>query len=186
MQNNQISKRYASAIFEIAMQFGTAGQIFKNLEDLTFFCYDQLCLKEFLSQIYINKKERFDVVDLIGKKLSFNKYFINFVHLLIEDERIGYLPKILSEYSILMDRFLNILRVKVVSAKELKPEEKETIKNIIQKHFNKTANIKSEINEKIIAGYIINIDNVLYDASIKTMTDNLYNYLRKEAYIYGG
>jgi F-type H+-transporting ATPase subunit delta len=186
LQNNQISKRYAAAIFEIAVNSGIVEEIFNDLNNFISFCYDKVCLKEFLSQTYIGKNERFEVIGLLSGELSLNSYFVNFIHLLIENERTGYLPKIFDEYSALRDNFLNILRVKVVSAKELKQEEKNKIKNIIEKAFNKTVVITAEVNEKIIGGYIINIENISYDGSIKTQADNFYNYLKQGAFIYGG
>jgi F-type H+-transporting ATPase subunit delta len=185
LQNNQLSKRYAAALFEISRERGIIENIFNDFNNFVNFCFDKLCLKEFLSQTYIGKEERFEVIDLLSKELSFNEYFTNFLHILIEQERTGYLPKIFSDYSVLRDSFLNISKISVISAKNLKPEEENKIKNIIEKAINKTVVISAEVDEKIIGGYIINIDNVLYDASIKTQADNFYNYLKQGAFIYG-
>ena len=185
LQNNRISKRYAAALFEIAVNSGIVEVIFNDLNNLISFCYDNICLKDFLSQTYIGKNERFEVIDLLKRELSLSAYFINFIHLLIENERTGYLPKIFDEYSALRDNFLNILRVNVISAKRLEPEEKSKIKNIVEKALNKTVAISAEVDEKIIGGYIINIENILYDGTVKTQADNFYNYLKQGAFIYG-
>ncbi len=185
MQNNQISKRYAYALFETAEGFKMVEEIFNDLHNFINFWDDKLCLKEFLSQTYIGEDERFEVITLLSKELSFNKYFINFLCLLIEQERMEYLPKIFDEYSALRDNFLNISRVNVVSAKKIEPEEKSKIKNIIEKSLNKTVVISAEVDEKIIGGYIINIDNVLYDSSIKTRLDKFHKYLKQGAFAYG-
>ena len=185
MQDNRISRRYAAALFEIAAGSGIVEEIFNDLNNFISFCYDKLCLKEFLAQTYIGKDERFEVIGLLSGELSLSAYFINFIHLLIENERTGYLPKIFDEYSALRDNFLNISRVKVVSAKKLEPEEKNKIKNIIEKSLGKTAVISEEVSEELIGGYIINIENILYDGSIKTQADNFYKYLKQGAFIYG-
>lgn len=185
MQDSQISKRYGSALFSVAANFRIVDEIFNDFNKFINFCYEKLCLKEFISQTYIDKQERFEVIKLLSKELSFNEYFINFLHFLIEQERIEYLPKIFTEYSNLRDNRNNILKVKVISAKELKPEEKSKLIAIIEKALKKTVSIKSEIDENIVGGYIINIDNVLYDSSIKTRLDNFYKYLKRGAIING-
>ncbi|MHB8232550.1 MAG: ATP synthase F1 subunit delta [bacterium] len=185
MLNNQISKRYAAAFFEIARDSGGIEEVFNDLNKFINFCYDKLCLKEFLSQTYIDKNERFEVVGLLAKDLSLSAYFINFLHLLIENERTGYLPKIFREYSALRDDFLNILRTNVVSAKELDAKETDRIKFILESSLNKKIIVSNEVNEDIIGGYIINIENISYDGSIKTQMDNFYNYLKQGAFIYG-
>ena len=183
MQDSQISKRYGYALFESAVNFGIVDEIFNDLDKFINFCYEKLCLKELISQTYIDKQERFEVIELLGKELSFNEYFINFLHLLIEQERIAYLPKIFNEYSNLCYKRNNILKVKVVSAKELKPEEKNNLIGMIQKALKKTPAITSEIDKNIIGGYIINIDDVLYDSSAKTQLDKFRKYLKLGALI---
>ena len=185
MQNSQISKRYSSALFSVAANFRIVDEIFNDFNKFINFCYEKLCLKEFISQTFIDKQERFEVIELLGKELFFNEYFINFLHLLIEQERIGYLPKIFTEYSNLRDNSNNVLKVKVISAKELKPEEKSKLIEMTEKAMKKTVSIKSEIDENILGGYIINIDNVLYDSSIKTRLDNFHKYLKQGAFING-
>ena len=77
------------------------------------------------------------------------------------------------------------MKVKVISAKELKPEEKSKLIEMTEKAMKKTVSIKSEIDENILGGYIINIDNVLYDSSIKTRLDNFHKYLKQGAFING-
>ena len=185
MQDGQISKRYGSALFSVAANFRIIDEIFNDFNKFINFCNEKLCLKEFISQTFIDKQERFEVIELLGKELFFNEYFINFLHLLIEQERIGYLPKIFTEYSNLRDNSNNVLKVKVISAKELKPEEKSKLIEMTEKAMKKTVSIKSEIDENILGGYIINIDNVLYDSSIKTRLDNFHKYLKQGAFING-
>ncbi len=182
MQDSQISKRYGSALFKVAANFKIVDEIFNDFNKFINFCYEKLCLKEFISQTYIDKHERFEVIKLLGKELSFNEHFINFLHLLIEQERIGYLPKIFNVYSKLRDNSNNILKVKIISAKELKPEEKIKLIEMIEKAFKKTVSISSEIDKNIIGGYIIDIDNVLYDSSIKTRLDNFHKHLKQGAF----
>lgn len=185
MLNNQISKRYAAALFEIARSSNAIDEVFDDLNKFINFCYDKLCLKEFLSQTYIDKNERFEIIALLAEELSLGDYFINFIHLLIENERAGYLPKIFQEYSVLRDNFLNITRAHIVSAKELDQKEIDKIKFIFESSLNKKIIVSNEVDKDIIAGYIINIENTLYDGSIKTQMSNFYNYLRQGAFICG-
>ncbi|MHB1660718.1 MAG: ATP synthase F1 subunit delta [bacterium] len=185
MLNNQISKRYARALFEIARGSDSIEEVFNDLNKFINFCYDKLCLKEFLAQTYIDKNERFEIIGLLAEELPLGNYFKNFLHLLIENERTGYLPKIFQEYSALRDNFLNILRARIISAKELDSKETDRIKFIFENSLNKKIVVSNEVNKDIIAGYIINIENILYDGSIKTQMDNFYNYLKQGAFIYG-
>ncbi len=185
MLDNQINKRYAAALFEIARNSGAIEEIYGGLGKIINFCHENMCLKEFLSQTYIDKKERLEIVDLLGKELRLGDDLMNLLHLLVENERTEYLPRIYYDFSALRDNFLNIIKAKVISAKEMKQEEKNKIKNMIEKALNKKVAISCEVDEEIIGGYIINIDNTLYDGSIKTQINNFYNYLKQGAFTYG-
>ncbi|MFW0884317.1 ATP synthase F1 subunit delta [Candidatus Acidulodesulfobacterium sp. H_13] len=185
MIDDQISKRYAGALFEFARHSDKIEEVYKDIDGFIDICYDNLCLKEFLSQTYIDKKERFEIVNLLAAELSLSAEFINFLHLLIENERMEYLPKIFIRFSDFRDDFMNILRVDVVSAKELDDNETNKIKRIIEKVSDKTVVITNRADKSIIAGYIINVENISYDGSIKAQISSFYNYLKQGAFIYG-
>ena len=122
----------------------------------------------------------------MAAELSFSGELLNFLRLLIDNERVGYIERILSEFSVLRDNLLNIARVKIVSAKELGPGEESRLKSIMEKALNKTAAVSPSVDKDIIGGYIIEVENTLYDGSIRTRMNNLYNYLKKEALAYAG
>lgn len=183
--NNKIANRYAGALFKAAKESNRLEEVYKELDEFIGFCKNQVCLKEFLSQNFIGKKERMDVINLLGKELSLSQEFINFINLLIENERAVYLFKIFNEFSRLKDNNNGILAVNVVSAVKLSSDEGRKIKDMIEKFTNKTVILNEEVSTQIIGGYIIDIDGKLYDSSIKTQLGNLYNYLKRGAYIYG-
>jgi F-type H+-transporting ATPase subunit delta len=184
--DNKLAKRYAGALFKIAHDAGRIEGIFKELNNFIDFCKNEICLKEFLSQTFVDKKERREVINLLSKELSLSREFVSFMHLLIENERTRYLPKILQEFSRLRDDFLGIIIVNVISAKKLKDEEALQIKNMFEKALSKRIVINEKVSPEIIGGYIINVEGKSYDGSIKTQLENFYNYLKQGAYVYGG
>lgn len=184
--NNRIAKRYAGALFEIVVELDKVDEIYKELNSFIAFCNNEFCLKEFLSQTFIDKKERMEVINLLGEELSLGTEFISFMYLLIENERTRYLLKILQEFARLRNDFLGILIVNVISAKKLKDDEINKIKNMVEKAMDKSVVINEKVSPEIIGGYIINVHGKLYNSSIKTQLENLYNYLKQGAFVYGG
>lgn len=185
MKDKRISKRYAAALFESSSRCGNVEEIFNNFGIFINFCKEMFCLKEFFSQTYIGKIERWEVAEMLSSRLSLSGNFFNFLRLLIDNERAGYIEDIFKEFSTLRDSALNIARIKVVSAGELSHDRKEKIKAVIEKALNKTAEISFVFEPDIIGGYIIEIENTLYDGSIKTQLDNLYISIKKEVIAYG-
>ena len=186
MLDSKIAKRYAGALFKIAHDLDRIDGIFEELDSFIGFCNNELCLKEFLSQTFIDKKERKEIINILSKELSLSREFISFMYLLTENERARYLLKIFQEFSRLRNDFLGIAIVNVVSAKKLRDFEAVQIKNMIEKALSKKIVINEKVAPEIIGGYIINVEGKLYDGSIKTRLENFYNYLKQGAFVYGG
>lgn len=185
-QDSQIQKRYGAAIFKIAKESGKVDLIYDDMNSFLKFCRTQVCLKEFLAQSFIAKKERIKVISLIGKELSLSPEFINFISLLIENERSNYLFKIFIEYSRLKDEDSGAANVTVTSAAKMTEDEKAKVTAFIEKKFNIKPVINETVDETIFGGYIIKIGDLLYDGSIRTNINNLHNYLKQGAIVYGG
>lgn len=183
--DNKTAERYASALFDIARYSDEVEGVYGDFKSFIDICSNEPCFTEFLSRPFIDKKERMKVIGLLGKELSLSPVFISFMYLLIDNGRMVYLSKIFNEFSRLKDDILGILTVRVVSAKKLKDDETDGIRNMIKKAVNKRIIINEEVAPEILGGYIINIDGKLYDSSIKTGIKNLYNYLKRGAFAYG-
>jgi len=184
--SNKTAERYAAAFFDIARDSDRVRDAYKEFKDFIDICDGEPCFKEFLSQPFIDKKERMDVINLLGKELSLSSEFTSFMYLLIEDERMIYMSKIFNEFSRLKDDILGTLTVHVVSAKKLKDDEIGIIKNMVEKAINRKVIVNGEVLPEIIGGYVINIGGKLYDSSIRTRLNNLHNYLKQGAFAYGG
>lgn len=186
MRKNKIPARYGAALFKLAKEKNKIDAIYNDLNAILSFCGSIVCLEDFLSLSFIEKKKRIEIIEILGRSLSMNDESVNFICLLIEMERIGFLLKIFKEYSRLRDAYMGIINVGVVSASPLTDKEIDKIKGAIEKNFSKKAVINGTVSESIMGGYVIKIGDMVYDLSIKTSLENLLVHLKKGAFSYGG
>jgi F-type H+-transporting ATPase subunit delta len=100
----------------------------------------------------------------------FSKKFIEYV---IRKNRYVLLGDILEIFEEIVNERENILKAEVVSALELDEETKSELKANLERKFNKSIDFKFDIDDSLIAGIVVQIDDVVYDGSVSTYLNNL-------------
>jgi F-type H+-transporting ATPase subunit delta len=108
---------------------------------------------------------------------DYDQILDNFVKALALNNDIGLQEEIFQEFEKLEKGAKGIKIAEVTSAK---PLEKHAEKQIIE-HLNKMVNaeveLKKKIDEKILGGVVIRLDDTLIDASVKKSLEDLKNNL---------
>lgn len=98
---------------------------------------------------------------------------MNFIKLLIKNGSINILPVCIDEYEKLYKDAISLSKASVVSAVELTDEEKIKLEERLKKITGNEVEISYKIEPEIIGGLIINIDDKVYDGSIRYHLDKL-------------
>ena len=67
----------------------------------------------------------------------------------------------------LRDEYLGIANVMVTSATEFSTEQKNVLKNKLEKILDKKVSLNFRTDQKLVGGFIAKVDDTLYDASIR-------------------
>jgi len=116
------------------------------------------------------------------KKLKDNNVsekIINFLKIIYLNKDTKRLDNILKSFLDLINQKANIEEVLVTTSEQLEISVKEEIKKELENKFNKKIILKEIIDEKIIGGIIIKINDKLYDNSIISKLNKLKNNLTK-------
>ena len=80
----------------------------------------------------------------------------------------------------IIESFLNLvsknkgeLKAKLISSKELSPEEQKNIESELSKDFKSSINIDYKYDPNLIAGLVIQVGSIMVDTSIKTKLKKL-------------
>ncbi|MBE7709936.1 MAG: ATP synthase F1 subunit delta [Cyanobacteria bacterium SIG32] len=111
------------------------------------------------------------IQDIFQNKVSENTF--NFLKLLAEKNRFNEFAQIIEAFKQELDIINGIQRVQVVSAIELTEEYKQKIITKLSEKLNKTIITDWQIDDSIIAGLVIKINDDIIDTSIKNKLENL-------------
>ena len=92
---------------------------------------------------------------------------MNFIKLLIKNGSINILLDCIKEYEKLYENAISLSKASVISAVELTDEEKIKLEDKLKKMTGNKVEISYKIEPEIIGGLIINIDDKVYDGSVR-------------------
>ncbi len=164
------AKRYAQAIFELALQrneFESWREGLKKIADLT---ADQelMALLENPSLTFAAKKS------LLQERLrETNPLVFNLALLLVSKGLLRRSADIFKIYGELLDAHRGIERAKVITALPLDDQEKAAISNRLGKIAERKVAVDSQVDPSIIGGFIARIGDTLIDGSVHQKLETL-------------
>ncbi|MEK9717221.1 MAG: ATP synthase F1 subunit delta, partial [Pelagibacteraceae bacterium] len=97
--------RYALSLFELSKDEKIVEEIDANVTLIQKAIQSSQDFKNFINNPTLKKDERINVINILGKNYSLNNYFVNFLKILVEKNRIFFLEKILKDFKLILSDF---------------------------------------------------------------------------------
>jgi len=163
-------KRYAQALFELALERGEPENCRNSLNRAADTVADGR-----LMDILENPRLPFEVKKAILSELlgAMEPLVANLTSLLMTRGRLRTLGDIAKHYELLVDRHHGILRAEVLTAVPLNDEERERFSTLFSELVEHTVIIDSRVDPSILGGFKARIGDVLIDGSIRNALESL-------------
>ncbi len=166
MRVSTLDKIYADAL----VQLGTPDKTAKNLELIQKILTPEL--KRVLTSPAVSESIKYSIVEDVFKK-DVDKKMVEFLKVLVSKKRFGNLETIAAAFNARLDKINNIKRVEVVSAIDLNEKTKKTITEKLEGKLKAQVAAGWTIDEKIIAGLVVKIEDDVIDTSLRTQLESL-------------
>ena len=183
MQNPRLASRYAKSLIDIAQEQNVLEDVLDDMELIQQVCQGNHDFVMMLKSPVVKGDKKTAVVHAIfdGK---IQKVTLGFVSLLISKGREFYLPEIVDAFSAQYKELKNIRTVNLTTAVAID----ENLKKVI---FDKvTASIpeghvelNTHVDAELIGGFTLEVDDKLFDASIRRDLVDIKNQFTKNLYI---
>lgn len=168
MLKTTIAKRYARALYESMPE---KKQLFVCLETLD---KSVLTPHDFWHNPLMEPSQYLDFFKVTGKSFKVPKEWVSFGNLLIENKRISLMPFIIQAYLMLCEKHMPIV---ITTASPFSTQEQKKlvhwVKHQIEKNMGKQITPTLTVDENLLAGFKIEGDTFVYDASLKHKLQNL-------------
>ncbi|MDS1030334.1 ATP synthase F1 subunit delta [Bacillota bacterium LX-D] len=172
MNDIAIARRYAEALFELAVEKGQLDQVKADLAGV----YDSLKASADLKRILDDQ-----LLDAAQKQDIFREIFsshlqdltLNFIMTVFENRRERYLGGVLEEFFKLVNASRDVLEAEIRTAVEIPEKDAKVLIQKISEITKKKINPKYKVDAEIIGGAIVKIGDKVIDGSVATQLAKL-------------
>ncbi len=178
MRDIRVAKPYARALYDAAVEqdvldaiiadMGNLQELIEHSEELT-----QLIQSPVLSPQF--KSEAFQTLFTDAMQ----PLTINFFKLLTSKQRERYLIAIIDAFSAIVDEAEGRLVAKVTTAVPITPEQEERLTAQLSAYSGKQVRLETTTDAQIQGGFIVQLNDTVFDASIASQLQRLKQQLAK-------
>jgi F-type H+-transporting ATPase subunit delta len=166
-----LARPYAEAVFKRAIETKSVSEWSDMLAFLALVMQD-----DEMTTVIANPKVSQEqltqlLLDICQDQLQ--KEAVNFLKLLIQNDRLLLAPQISELYESYKAEHEGYVDVEVVSAYALTKEEQNKFATTLKKQFGKKVHITTSINKNLICGFIAKAGDKLFDGSVKGQLQQL-------------
>ena len=170
-------KRYALAIFELAVQEDQADQWAEDLQFVAQVLNDDE-FGAFLRHADVREEQKTRALDAVLTDV--HPMVRNLSALLVTRGAVDAVADVSLGYAKLLDEFRGRQQVEVTSAVTLTDQEVDQIRQFVADIIKKEVVIVSQVDEDILGGVIIQIGDRLLDGSVRARLDGLRKQIKSE------
>ena len=174
-KNESNAKNYAKAMFDVASESGKIEVIKSDLDIVYSSLLVDKDIYDFFKSSFIDGNLRMRILKKVyAGKISEETF--NLIAILIERDLIHTLFAIIVEYENLCNEYYNIAVARIITASDINnniddiEKLKECIRNMIK---DRDVHFIFHTDENIIGGFVIEIEDIVYDYSIRRVLTGL-------------
>lgn len=166
MNESIVARRYAQALFNVALSRKTVDIIASELFQLRSFSDKDDRFVNFLQAPQVLTEHKVAMVkSLFTTRLS--PSLLSFLLLLIEKERVMLLSLIAQEFEKLLEDYKGLIKAKVTTAVHIDPDYKKNLVEKLEKLTGKKIELVHKIDPGIIGGIIVQLNYRIVDKSVR-------------------
>lgn len=174
------AKRYAMALLETAKAKNAVDQVLKDVLVIKSTIDASRELKLFLKSPLVKPRDKRAVLDAIFKE-RVSEGTVQFLELVTEKGRESILHDIVVAFTEKYNLYAGIITVEVKSAHPLTDQQKKMLREKLEEVTSKKVELTETVQPELIGGISVQIDDTVYDATIKHKLNQLENRLLAEA-----
>jgi F-type H+-transporting ATPase subunit delta len=170
----EIARVYAEALFEVAQDKGKLDEIHDQLDEVADAIAENRDLQVFLFSPYFSSAEKREGISraITGAEPELT----NFLELLAEKHRMPAIFRIRQRFDDMWAKEKRRLAVRLTSAVQLPSNVVKQVGTEIEEQTGQTIELSTDVDENILGGLVLQVGNMVLDASVR----NKLERLRKE------
>ena len=184
MQNPRLAQRYTKSLIGLSAEMNQLDLVHDDIMLLQAICTKSREFVLMLKSPIINADKKNKIIDAVTEN-KISKITRTFIKLLCSKNRESILPEIISSFIEQYNKIKGIHKVKLTTATPVTDEIKNSfIRKIESGASIKNIELESNVNEKLIGGFVIEMEGKLIDASILRDLNDVKKQFANNDYIH--
>lgn len=184
MKNILLARRYAKALFDLAVEDGVIDQVNDDMKLIADVLSENKALRRMLLSPVIPPARKKMVIKKIFEG-KIDKRSLTFIDIIIRKGREAQIHDIAMQFYDSYLDYKNIAIVELTTATAIDKKLSLKMVNLMENKTSKTIQIQEKINPEIIGGFKLKLNDYQYDASIKQIFVKLHKEFDKNLFIKG-
>lgn len=181
MIDASVARRYARALFSLALEEGKHEQTGSELEALNAAIESNAEVRAIATDPAASTERQRSLVDALAKNGTLAPSTVSFLRLLADRGRLAELPAISRAFRTMLDEQVGRVRATVTSAVPLEGEQLDRLRQSLAQATQKSIVLEAKTDPSIVGGVIAQVGARQYDGSIKTQLERLRDELKQGA-----
>ncbi|MBM3382060.1 MAG: ATP synthase F1 subunit delta [Betaproteobacteria bacterium] len=175
VSTGQLARRYATALFESAVESKTTDALARESEALLSVITPEL--EQFFASQARTTTEKDQVVALLIEKIKLSEQTARALQLMSQNNRLHHIKPIFKKVLALSDAHKKVLRAQVKTATTLNPADLSELEKMLSQTTGQSVVVECETDPQLRAGMVVKIGTRQIDSSLKTRLSNLKEFL---------
>ncbi|WP_377297488.1 F0F1 ATP synthase subunit delta [Rhizobium sp. SGZ-381] len=172
-QTSGMAYRYASSLFELALETGSVEQVRSDLDRFQAMIDESDDLKRLIASPVFSAEGQSRAVSALAAKAGIQGLVANFLKVVAGNRRLFALPGIIRSFRATHARHRGEVTAEVVSAHALSQAQEQELKSALKGVSGKDVNLDVSVDPSILGGLIVKIGSRQIDTSLRTKLSTL-------------
>lgn len=166
MKSERIAKRYAKALFSLALEKNLLEQIYSDMLVLKSVCKESKEFMHLLHSPVISFSKKISVF----KEIFFGKLTplsFEFLEIIARKKREMIIREIAAEFALIYKEYKNIRTVYFTTAAPASEKNIQQLKVALGRVFTSEIELIQTVDENLIGGFVFKVDDLQYDATVR-------------------
>ncbi|HEY1272358.1 MAG TPA: ATP synthase F1 subunit delta [Terriglobales bacterium] len=173
-----VTGRYARAFVDVVIDLRlNAGDVASELHAIADIAQGSRDLSRVWESPAIPAAEKRSLLDAIVARQKISRPVRNFIAVLIDHRRTGFLGQVVKDFDRELNRRLGFAEAEITAARELTAAEKRDLEGQVERIVGKKVRASYVQDESILGGAMVRVGSTIYDGSVKGQLERIREQL---------
>jgi F-type H+-transporting ATPase subunit delta len=167
---NTYARAFADVVFDTRLD---AAKTLREAQSLAELVASSKQLRDVWEAPSIPAEQKRSLLDAIVARQGLSRSVRNFMAVLIDHRRVGFLEPIVKQFEQELNQRLGFAEAEITSARELGEAERRTLETRVEKLTGKKVRAQYSHDESLLGGAIVRVGSTIYDGSVKGQLERI-------------